>query len=32
LMVWSSAGRDDAVLDASLAIESTLAAIRPARA
>jgi len=32
LMVWSSAGRDDAVLDAGLAIESTLAGGRPSRA
>jgi Asp-tRNA(Asn)/Glu-tRNA(Gln) amidotransferase A subunit family amidase len=31
LMVWSSAGRDDTVLDASLAIESALAARRPSR-
>jgi amidase/aspartyl-tRNA(Asn)/glutamyl-tRNA(Gln) amidotransferase subunit A len=31
LMVWSSAGRDDAVLDAGLAIEAALAARRTAR-
>jgi aspartyl-tRNA(Asn)/glutamyl-tRNA(Gln) amidotransferase subunit A len=32
LMVWSSGGRDDAVLDAGLAIESALAGGRPSRA
>jgi amidase/aspartyl-tRNA(Asn)/glutamyl-tRNA(Gln) amidotransferase subunit A len=31
LMVWSSGGRDDAVLDAGLAIEAALAARRTAR-
>jgi hypothetical protein len=30
-MVWSSGGRDDAVLDAGLAIEAALAARRTAR-
>ena len=31
LMVWSSAGRDDAVLDAGLAVEAALAARLTAR-
>jgi len=31
LMVWSSAGRDDAVLDAGLAIEAALACRQPTR-